>query len=73
MFVFERDLFTCQRPECRRIEANTSLLVGHHWKKHGGNREKFFNPDYVQTVCKKCHDSIIASEERAEHLVGDWD
>ena len=73
MFVFERDLFTCQRPECGRIEANTSLLVGHHKRKHGGNRQLFFDPDNIMTVCKMCHDTIIASEERQMHEAGDWD
>lgn len=63
-------MYTCNR--CRRIEANTSLLVGHHREKHGGNREKFFNPDLVETVCKACHDSIVSSEERVLHEQGDW-
>lgn len=71
MRVFERDLFTCQRPECGRIEANTSLLVGDHIEAHQGNARLFWDERNVHTLCKPCHDKAKQAEEhRARFGVG---
>lgn len=79
LFIFDRDLYTCQyvdqktNKKCRRLEGNTAKLVAHHIKKHKGNRELFFDANNIQTVCKQCHDGPIASEERTSDIAGTWD
>jgi 5-methylcytosine-specific restriction protein A len=75
MQVFERDLFTCQWPQCKHPypQGNTSLLIGHHKTPHRGERARFFDEKNVQTVCKTCHDSYISSQERTAPTAGIWD
>lgn len=68
MRVFERDLFTCQTPECRKIEVNTSLLVGDHIREHRGNAELFWDEGNVQTLCKPCHDRLKQAAEAAARV-----
>lgn len=61
--VLVRDLFTCQM--CRRVEADTSRLVGDHKVAHRGDRALFFDDANVWCLCKTCHDSTKQREERA--------
>lgn len=71
--VFLRDLFQCQRPECRRIEGNTSLLVCDHIKPHRGDAALFWEETNLQTLCKPCHDKVKQQEEQATlHQRGVW-
>lgn len=64
MRVFIRDHFTCQRPECGRIEPNTALLVGDHIEPVAADPERlFWDESNVQTLCKPCHDRIKQAEE----------
>ncbi|WP_119270869.1 HNH endonuclease signature motif containing protein [Taklimakanibacter deserti] len=70
--VFVRDLFTCKRKECGRIEGNTSLLVAHHKRPHRGDETLFWDPENITTVCKDCHDGPIQAQERKEHITGNW-
>lgn len=53
--VLVRDLFTCQM--CKRVEADTSQLVGDHIKPHRGDERMFWDEGNIQCVCKQCHDS----------------
>jgi 5-methylcytosine-specific restriction enzyme A len=53
--IFRRDLYTCQRTECGRIESDTSLLVCDHVEPHAGDVVKFWAGPF-QTLCKRCHD-----------------
>jgi 5-methylcytosine-specific restriction enzyme A len=62
--IFRRDLYTCQRVECGRIESDTSLLVCDHVEPHGGDVVKFWAGPF-QTLCKRCHDG---EKQRLEHL-----
>ena len=55
-------MFTCAR--CKRIEANTSLLVADHMVAHRDDEDLFFNPANLQCLCKACHDSAKQKEER---------
>lgn len=54
--IFARDLFTCQRPGCGRVEGNTSLLVADHREPHRGNERMFWDEHNLWTLCKPCHD-----------------
>ena len=62
--VFVRDLFTCQRRECGKVEPVTSLLVADHRRPHKGDPALFWSEGNVQTLCKACHDSAKQAEER---------
>lgn len=71
--VFQRDLFTCQRRECGRLEGNTALLVCDHIKPHRGDERLFWDETNLQTLCKACHDTIKQREEQATlHQRGVW-
>lgn len=63
MRVLQRDVFTCQM--CKRIEGNTSKLIGDHKKPHHGDRALFFDEGNVWCVCKPCHDGEKQRMERA--------
>lgn len=65
MRVLQRDLFTCQM--CKRIEANTSKLVGDHKQPHHGDRAMFFDEANVWCICKPCHDG---EKQRMEKRYG---
>jgi len=56
-----RDLFTCQ--SCGKVEADTSKLHGDHIIAHRGDRDLFFDPGNVQTLCEHCHNAIKQREE----------
>jgi 5-methylcytosine-specific restriction enzyme A len=62
--ILVRDLFTCQRPGCGRIEADTSQLVADHIDPHRGDEAKFWDPLNLQCLCKRCHDTVKQAEER---------
>lgn len=62
--VLVRDLFTCQRPQCHRIEPNTSLLVADHKVAHRGDERLFWDETNLQCICKSCHDGDKQREER---------
>lgn len=64
MSVLVRDLFTCQRPGCGRIEADTSQLVADHRRPHRGVEALFWDITNLWTLCKPCHDSWKQREER---------
>ena len=69
--VLVRDLFTCQI--CRRIEADTALLVADHKRAHRGDERLFWNPDNLQCLCKSCHDTVKQAEEQVSlHTRGVW-
>jgi len=71
--VLLRDLFTCQRPECGRIEGDTSQLVCDHVRPHRGDEALFFDRSNLMTICKPCHDTIKQREEQATlHQRGVW-
>lgn len=60
--TFRRDGFKCRM--CLRIDGNTSRLVCDHIKPHKGDRELFFDPVNLQTLCKPCHDGAKQRIER---------
>lgn len=67
MRVFARDGFTCQRPGCGLMTANTSKLVCDHRQPHRGDEALFWDEGNLQTLCKPCHDRHKQREERAGH------
>ncbi|MDB5458138.1 MAG: endonuclease [Caulobacter sp.] len=62
--TFVRDLFTCQMPDCRRIETDTALLVCDHVERHNGDPRLFWDERNLQTLCKPCHDKTKQAQER---------
>ncbi|AXQ93192.1 HNH endonuclease [Cereibacter sphaeroides] len=62
--VLVRDLFTCQREGCGRLEADTSLLVADHKIPHRGDEALFWDAANLQCLCKTCHDRDKQREER---------
>lgn len=54
--------FTCAM--CRRIEGDTSKLVGDHIMSHHGDRVMFFDRANVQCLCKACHDGAKQRQDR---------
>ena len=63
--VMLRDLYTCQRQGCGRIEADTSRLVCDHVNAHRGDAALFWDESNLQTLCKPCHDTLKQREEQA--------
>lgn len=61
--VLVRDLFTCQRPGCGRVEADTALLVADHVEPHRGDEALFWAEGNLQCLCKPCHDGWKAQIE----------
>lgn len=71
--TLKRDLFTCQRAECGRIEGRTSELVCDHIEPHRGDEQRFFDPTNLHTLCRTCHDGVKQKEEQATlHQRGVW-
>lgn len=68
--IFLRDRFTCQEPDCRKLEFDSSLLVAHHVKAHKGSPKLFWDESNIRTACKPCHDGIIQSRERIAQMKG---
>lgn len=56
LVIFERDLFTCQRPGCGFTSASTADLVCDHRKPHRGDLVLFWAVSNLWTLCKPCHD-----------------
>jgi len=59
-------------PLCQRCKANGFIVeatVANHVEPHRGDWDKFINGP-LESTCKPCHDSVIQSEERANHETG---
>ncbi len=70
--IFLRDLFRCK--ECGHVEGDTSQLVCDHIVPHRGNVLLFWDENNLQTLCKRCHDTVKQCEEQASlHTRGMWD
>ena len=59
-----RDLFTCQEPTCGRLIQDPRDRIADHKAPHRGDRDLFFDPANIQTLCKPCHDGTKQREER---------
>lgn len=66
----ERDLFTCQDPDCGLVEPDASRLVADHRVRHNGNPALFWDLDNLQCLCKRCHDGAKQRLENAERAAG---
>lgn len=62
--VLEDANFTCERPACGRIVADTSKLVADHKRPHRGDPELFWDRGNLQCLCKPCHDREKQRQER---------
>lgn len=66
MQVFVRDRYTCQR--CGVIltsgRTNPRSAVADHIRPHKGDARLFYDPENIQALCKKCHDTAKRSDER---------
>ncbi|WP_454000759.1 HNH endonuclease [Afipia felis] len=69
--IFLRDLFTCQK--CGLVEGDTSKLVCDHKTPHRGDERLFWDEGNLQTLCKRCHNSVKQAEEQSSlHTRGVW-
>lgn len=67
LFVFERDNYTCQNPNCGNSKSNKDIkLVIHHiiYRSHGGTNE----PSNLITLCSDCH----TAENHKSGFLLDW-
>lgn len=49
---------------CKRRGHVAAATVVHHIRAHKGNWELFKDPNNLQSLCKRCHDSDMQSAER---------
>jgi len=61
--TFERDGYRCQMAGCGVLIHNTRKLVCDHIKPHRGDRQRFFDEQNLQTLCKPCHDRVKQRQE----------
>lgn len=54
---------------CLRAEDVTEATVVDHIKEHKGDEELFFDDNNVQSLCKRCHDSVKQREELGQTVV----
>ncbi|WP_375778767.1 HNH endonuclease [Bradyrhizobium sp. ma5] len=64
MRIFLRDLYTCQRKGCGKIEGDMSVLVCDHIRPHRGNETLFWDESNLRMRCKACHDSNKQREKQ---------
>lgn len=55
---------------CAAIGRIVPATIVDHVKPHKGNRQRFFNPDNTQSLCKACHDRHKQAQERNGTLAG---
>lgn len=58
-----------REPHCRicaSVNQFTPATVADHIVPHRGTRSLFFDPANLQSLCKRCHDSVKASHERVD-------
>lgn len=68
--ILARDLYRCQRchtPLTQGRSKPTDAVVNHK-KPHRGDLLLFADPDNLEAVCKKCHDSAIQAEEAGKRV-----
>lgn len=65
---FTRQQFACQmcgmQTHLTKDRRDHRAAVCDHIKAHKGDTELFFNPDNLQTLCKRCHDSTKQQMEK---------
>lgn len=60
--------FLAERPLCCYCERKGRVAIAtvvDHIDPHKGDQAKFWNEANWQPMCKPCHDSVKAAEERA--------
>lgn len=55
---------------CQALGRVTAAQVVDHKTPHKGDRDLFHDPDNLQSLCKRCHDSTKQRLEKTGHLVG---
>lgn len=55
---------------CEKIGHTTAATVVDHVVPHKGDLSLFWDRDNWQSLCKPCHDSVKAREERGGVVVG---
>lgn len=61
--VLKRAQFTCERPDCGRVEVDTSKLVADHKIAHRDDEALFWDDANLWCLCKTCHDGWKQSIE----------
>jgi len=62
--ILVRGCFTCVM--CGHIGNQTSQLVADHITPHRGDEGLFWDENNLQVLCKQCHDSAKAKQERQD-------
>jgi 5-methylcytosine-specific restriction protein A len=52
---------------CQKVGRITPATVVDHIIPHRGDEELFWDVSNWQSLCKRCHDSVKAKEERGKH------
>lgn len=68
--TFIRDLYQCQMIDCGKLVTEKGEATCDHIRPHRGDATLFFDPANLQTLCKACHDSAKAREERRGYVIG---
>ena len=55
---------------CQQMGRVSPATVVDHIIPHKGDESLFFDPGNLQSLDKKCHDSVKQKQERSGHLVG---
>lgn len=62
-----------RKPLCEFCEKSRRIVeatVVDHIKPHKGDKALFHDPENLQSLCKKCHDSVKARMEAREINIG---
>lgn len=55
---------------CAQLQIRSPATVADHITPHKGNKELFFDPNNLQSLCKTCHDSTKKRFENSGILKG---
>lgn len=61
--TFQRDRYTCKACGVLCRGRGRHQPVCDHIKAHKGDEALFFDPDNLQTLCKRCHDGDKQQQE----------
>lgn len=55
---------------CRKLGKVTPAIIADHVKPHRGDEQLFFDPNNLQSLCKRCHDGAKQQLEKSGTLRG---
>ena len=54
---------------CLQVDDVTEATIVDHIKEHKGDEAIFWDEGNLQSLCKRCHDSVKQREERGQDVV----